>query len=224
MISTDYNIIMKKIILLIIAAIIILFIYSEHTNSQDTGIIPAETSSDVSEVVESTDEPDLSIQDSDYEFDVENSSITWSGETLIKGHTGTVEIQSLAISEDEGLFSGVVVVDMNTIIGDAGAGLDSHLKDTDFFDVTNHPTSTLSFDETTSGVFNGVLTVRGVSLPVSFVANRTTTDAGLRISTSIEFDRTAYGVNYQSSKFADVIKEKAIDDEIQLDVVILLRK
>lgn len=212
---------MKKIILLLIVVAFISFIYTQYKNSLENNMAPVGESG----VSKNTSVETLNtITDLNYQLDVEKTSIIWTGETILKSHTGTVDVESVSIIEDADLLSGSISVDMKTITGDAGEGLDGHLKSSDFFDVDVYGQSYLEFTEVSSGNFNAVLTIRDISHDISFVAKRDVIDGITILSTDLVFDRTLYGVNYKSSKLTDVIKDNAIKDNIKLDIELAIIK
>src|SRR5690606_37288045 len=87
--------------------------------------------------------------------DTEKSVINWKGYKITGFHEGTINLKEGALTfENSQLTGGKFVVDMTTISSTDVSGkgkekLDGHLKNEDFFDVENHPESTLTFTKVT---------------------------------------------------------------------------
>jgi polyisoprenoid-binding protein YceI len=212
--------IMKKIILYMIILVCIFFIYTQYKKSLRTEqkpTSPQSTKQDISMVESSLD------LESDYLLDLAGTSLVWTGSSSVKTHTGTIAISSVSIFKNNDLISGNVVIDMETLVGDSGDRLDTHLKSEDFFAVEQYPTASLSFHEVSLGMFEGTLTIRDISMPISFTADRVESfDNMLVLNTRIEFNRTHYGIDYRSSGIVGIVKDTIIDDTVTLDVVLSL--
>lgn len=160
-------------------------------------------------------------------IDVKESTITWTGKKVIgNSHTGTIDLKSGHLEMDgDQLTGGEFVVDMTTItntdLGERGKGrLEGHLKSDDFFDVANHPEATLVI---TSAAKNGAsyavnadLTIKGLTEAISF--DMVMGDGQARAN--FEFDRSKHQVKFGSGSFFDDLGDKAISDNILLDVLL----
>lgn len=198
-----------------IILVCIFFIYTQYKKSLQT-----EPEPNVPKTIEGDAGPDLP---SDYLLDLAGTSLVWTGSSIAKTHTGTVAISSLSIMKNNDLISGNVVIDMETLIGDSGDRLDTHLKSEDFFAVEQYPTASLSFQEVSLGMFEGILTIRGIAKPISFTVDRVeSSDNTLVFKTRIDFNRTHYGIDYRSAGIVGTVKDTVIDDTITLDVVLSL--
>ena len=111
---------------------------------------------------------------------------------------------------------------------EAGKGkekLEGHLKSADFFDVEKFPTA--KFEVASSEMKDGKLqvtgnlTLRGTTKSITIPATVSETD-GMAIFKSDVFsiDRTDFGVVYSSKKFDAALKDKFINDlmEISFDI------
>lgn len=162
-----------------------------------------------------------------------NSTINWSGSKISGTHTGTLGVKSGTVKLKDGkVAGGNFVIDMSTmkctdLPGAKGEDLVGHLSSPDFFDIAKHPTATfditkvtgLSGNEEANSLVYGNLTMMGVSKEISFKANITAGANGVSVSTpDFTIDRTDFGIQYGSTKLADVVKDKAINDNIGLSI------
>lgn len=166
-----------------------------------------------------------------YFIDTTESIVAWKGSMLMgaNSHTGYVYVSKGVLMIENGqLVGGTAEVDMQTIEDEAHGrdnGLVNHLKDPDFFDVKRFPVATMAI--TSSEPINkqevkvtGNLTIRGVMQSVSFPA-KTEINAGVaKVNGKLVIDRTQWGVNYQSGKFYGSLADKAISDDIELNIKI----
>lgn len=152
-----------------------------------------------------------------------SSTIGWSGKRpLIPGYVdrGTVEVESGNLEVEGGVITGgSFTIDMATITavstgrGDGQDRLSTHLKSDDFFDVENFPTATFEITSTVAaGGISGNLTVKGVTLPITFPATISQDGDTLRAEATIELDRTDWSIRYGSGQFFDDLGDNLIDD------------
>jgi len=175
----------------------------------------------------------------DYAVNAASSQVMWEGKKIGGTHTGTINVSEGSVSFDKGnLTGGSFTLDMNSIgstdlEGDKKMGLDSHLKGTaegkedHFFNVAKFPTAKFEITKVTklmnnedaNYVVNGNLTMRDQTKSVSFRAMVKEEGGKVSVSTpQFTIDRTEWGVKYGSAKFFDDLKDKAINDEIGLQV------
>jgi polyisoprenoid-binding protein YceI len=161
--------------------------------------------------------------------DVSKSEMKWSGDYTFYfgGHHGTIDFkEGYFIKENEVISGGEFIIDMNSIIcldienEDGNKGLVDHLKDPDFFDVTNFETAKLVIkrvqyhDNTKMKIFAD-LTIKGITNPISFQAE---VDYEEKIMTTrFKIDRMLWGVSYNSK-----MKDGAISDGIGFEVKLSL--
>lgn len=156
------------------------------------------------------------------------SKINWVGKKEIgSDHKGTISIQNGVLEfKKEKLVGGEINVDMNSITvtdleGGKKSKLEGHLKADDFFGVNKFQSSKLVFTkvEGDNGKYKitGDLTIKGITKPVTFdlVVD------GNSASTTLNVDRTLYGIKYGSSSFFDDLKDKAIKNEFELNVTLV---
>ena len=172
-------------------------------------------------------------------FVITEGVVHWLGKrTVGNRHTGTVNVAGGEFRVNQGrLLSGKVTLDMASIsvenIKDPGAksDLESHLKDSDFFEVKKYPTGEFVFNEVLPSnmadfnwVISGKLTLKGktetVNIPVKMTINGNELTAE---SANFVINRTKWGINFQSGLLGTV-KDKIIEDIVPLSLKITARK
>jgi len=177
------------------------------------------------------------LSEGDFIINVAESKLVWTGKQLsTKEHYGTLNILDGNFKVDKnGLINGKVKIDMKTINttdlkGEWKNKLDGHLKSPDFFDVNNHPIAYLTFQSDEKKMskgkleFDGQLTIKGLTHPISFSSNIKDIGGKLTANTNITFDRSLYNVKYGSGKFFENLGDNLIYDDISVDVVIIASK
>lgn len=153
------------------------------------------------------------------------SKVNWIGKKEIGGeHKGTLNIQNgtLEFKKDK-LVGGEISVDMSSITvtdleGDYKNKLEGHLKADDFFGVANFQTSKIVFTKVkgNDGKYKvtGDITIKGITESVTFdlTVNENTASA------KVVIDRTKFRIKYGSSSFFDNLKDKAIQNNFELNV------
>ena len=167
--------------------------------------------------------------------DIAVSVLTWKGSKPTGSHNGTVALQSGGMLIEEGVLKGgEFVVDMNTITnvdmaGSAGAGkIEGHLKAPDFFDIAVYPTS--KFEITNVEEAEGKLAVTG-NLQIKDVTKSITipatisSEGGVTTFKSDVFnvDRADFNVKYGSKRWIEGLKDKFINDLMEMSFVVVLR-
>lgn len=186
---------------------------------------------------------EASVESNTFKVDVTKSSIEWIGTKPAGKHNGTISLSAGELSLNNGkVESGKFTIDMNTITvldlkaGDGKEDLEGHLKglgkeeDADhFFNTKKFPegsfeiTSVETVDAKTT--VNGNLTLKGITKPVSFPATIAVDGNNLTLSSeSFKINRTLWGVNYASKSIFDNLKDKFVDDEIELKVTVTATK
>lgn len=116
-------------------------------------------------------------------------------------------------------------VQMDTLASD-NDNLTSHLKDGDFFDVPNHPTSTFKSVEITEGsdaegathTVSGDLNIRGTTKRVTFPATITVTDGKVDAKAEFVVDRTDFKIVYKGKA------DNLIKDNVALNIAFVANK
>lgn len=179
-----------------------------------------------------------------YTLDASKSKIKWTGRKLTGAHSGDVSVNSGTFSMDEdGLISaGLITLDMTSITvtdikdAESNADLVGHLKADDFFGVDKHPEANYKITsselvKSTQGVKTnfkviGDLTIKGITKPATAVlvaVQSQNVKGNISIAGAIKFDRTNYGIKYNSGKFFDALGDKVINDDVTLQVSLVAR-
>lgn len=181
---------------------------------------------------------DLKIEAGIYEANVKSSKITWLGRKVTSSHNGTVALASGSLEFDRnGLTGGTFELDMTTIKNidltdkKKNAKLVGHLKSDDFFSVKSHPKATFkitSVSRKKKGDNNykiaGDLTIKGITHPLSFPAKIEGNGNTVNALAKMTFDRAKYNVKFQSGSFFENLGDKAIYDDIEMEVSLVANK
>lgn len=163
-----------------------------------------------------------------YSADVETSTITWKGIAPTKAHNGTVNVSEGYLAfEDGDLAGGNFVIDMNSILNldledkTYNDKLVGHLKSPDFFDVEKNPYSVFAItsieEKDGKAMVKGNLTVKGIKKNIEFPATITLNGDEVSLKSDVfNIDRTEWDVKYNSGKFFENLKDKLINDNIEL--------
>ncbi len=141
-----------------------------------------------------------------FNIDTEKSTVKWTGYHLAKSydHYGNVNIKSGSLEIENGkLTGGTIVIDMNSITNEDiakekdNAKLVNHLKSEDFFNVSEFPEATLNITSANASgstyQVEGNITIRGITKPVQFEAQKTGDKA---YSAKVTVNRTEHEVMY----------------------------
>lgn len=163
-------------------------------------------------------------------IDTDKSTIKWSGDYTFHfgGHHGLIDFkEGYFVKTNDVISGGVFVIDMHSLrsldIEDKKGrdGLDNHLKNADFFQVSMFPESVLVItsvdyhDETHMKVYAD-LTIKGITNPISFQAEVNYKKE--QMTTRFKIDRKRWGVNHSSS-----LQDGAISDGIGFEVTLTLK-
>ncbi|MCG8476307.1 MAG: YceI family protein [Cytophagales bacterium] len=167
------------------------------------------------------------------DVDPNQSEILWLAKKVTGQHNGHIMLKGGSIIHSDGeLKGGAFTVEMNTLkvddIKNPGKNkkLVHHLKSKDFFETNQYPTANFEITQVTpTGRPNiyrvsGNMSIRNQTQPMSFPVewkkegNRYTAKAYLIIN------RTKFGITYKSGSFFDNLKNRAIDDNFKLDILI----
>lgn len=161
----------------------------------------------------------------------EKSGIEWTGKKITGSHNGNLSIQEGEFRVKDGeVLSGSFILDMNSIVvtdleGKDKEDLETHLKDTDFFETHEFPTGKFVLTELekakdpafTHEVF-GNLTLKGITRRIQFPAVIRVEGEELLANANFNIDRSLWGIKYKGRL------DNVIQDEINLVVNIFARK
>ena len=166
-----------------------------------------------------------------YNLLADSSKVAWLGtELTTKTHFGSLRAQSGNLKIDKvGGVVGNITINMQSILvedlkGRSKEVLENHLKSDDFFGTNNFPTATLEFrssnryDNDGGHIFNGNLTIKGITNEVEFSAKLIKQTPLLHAVGKLVFDRSKYNVRFRSGSFFDDLGDKLILDDIEVDI------
>jgi polyisoprenoid-binding protein YceI len=166
----------------------------------------------------------------------ENSTIKWIGSKVAESHEGTINIQKGVLDIKHGiLVGGQISIDMNSITNTDIKSpkykgmLEEHLKNADFFNVAEFPTSTITIVKAVKGEGNTYkvvadLTIKGITHRINFAADVNVNGLNFLATAKIKIDRTKWDVKYNSGNFFKDLGDKLILDEIEFDIFLLSAK
>lgn len=175
-------------------------------------------------------------KEAEYKVDAASSKVVWVGKKVTGEHTGLVSVKSGSLKMNgKDLVGGEFVMDMTTInctdLTDPkyNGDLVGHLKSPDFFDVANHPTSSLKIKSVSKLKGNtvkvvGDLTIKGITNEVTYNADVVDSAKTVNAKGKIIFDRTKYKIEYKSGKFVQNLGDKLIYDDVELNIEVVATK
>jgi polyisoprenoid-binding protein YceI len=170
------------------------------------------------------------------EIDTRGSNITWTGSKVSGQHWGDIEFKSGSLKmKGSEIVGGSFIIDMTKIsVTDVpnpewNKKLVDHLKNADFFNVEKHGEAKLEIKnirQGKGGVYDvdAELTILNIKKPVSFQAMIHQAGGRMMAYADVEFNRVDYGIKYKSKSIFKKIADKAIMDEVQLNVFIVTKK
>lgn len=157
-----------------------------------------------------------------------SSTVNWTGKKVLGLHTGNINIADGFIEiTDNLIISGEIQIDMTSIvitdIEDKKTHDDflAHLRNDDFFAVDKFKIAKLviSGSEKTENnklKVDGILTIKDISHPVSFISSVEIFTDFLHALGEIVIDRTMYNIRYGSGKFIQNLGDNLIHDDFIL--------
>jgi polyisoprenoid-binding protein YceI len=163
--------------------------------------------------------------------DVASSIITWKGTKPTGAHNGTIMLQEGSLNLEAGkLTGGTFVIEMSSIKNldldaESAAKIVGHLSSPDFFDVATYATSKFVITSVVEAegklAVTGNLTVKDISKSITIPAMLSTKGNVTTFkSEKFNIDRAEFNVKYASKTFFDNLKDKFIDDAIELSFTV----
>ena len=172
-----------------------------------------------SEEAEATPVDSMECQEGDWSLQNADSQIQWTGRKVTgSSHTGDFpEMSGCAQVRDGQALTGLIIqLDMNSLTSDKEK-LTKHLKNADFFDVTNHPTAGYQLSSLSNGKLSGELEIRGTKQTVDAPLELTWSEGSLRIHGSTQINRTDWEVNHKST-LVGAVGDAVIEDMVDLQI------
>ena len=193
---------------------------------------------DSSEAEAETTKTEL-VASAQYNVDPAASVVNWEGAKIAYGHTGTVPVTTGQLMVANGVIvGGKFVIDLRAMTssdleGEKAEKLLGHLKSADFFDVETHPMANFTITQVQESTnedgrthdITGNLTMRGETRSITLPATVTMEDGKLMASTpKFTIDRTQWGVSYNNSGMVELAKDKIVNDNIGLEIMLVANK
>lgn len=180
------------------------------------------------------------LPDGTVAVDTDSSLIEWTGRNPNGKHHGTLRLSGGHLLVKDARVTGTFTIDLRTIrnINLEGDPLQpvllAHLASDDFFFVEAFPTAEFRIelarllDGSLLSVPNfsveGLLTLRGVTLPLQFMATLSRlSDGALAAEAHFDIDRTQWNILYGSSRFYEHLGMHLVFDLISLQVRVVAR-
>lgn len=164
-------------------------------------------------------------------LDLNSAYVFWKGSNSFTSHKGTVKLKSgfLTIVNRE-LKSGEFVIDMATINNREGLEkLEKHLKSADFFEVEKYPTAkfviTKVINEAKKVKITGNLTIKNITKEVAFFGVVLENEKAYLLKSDVFIiDRAEFNIKYMSKSFFKNLKDKFIDDDVEMSFIVRANK
>jgi hypothetical protein len=185
-------------------------------------------SGDKKKKVEAKEEVKVEKKVATHKVNLGTSILNWKGTKPGGAHNGTAALKEGSVVVKDGkITGGEFVIDMGSIKNldiknpKYGAKLVGHLTSADFFDVAKYPTSkfVIATVEENGGklAVTGNLTIKDVTKSITIPATFSQADGVATFkSEAFNIDRADFNVKYGSKKFFDNLKDKFIDDLIEM--------
>lgn len=168
----------------------------------------------------------LALNSYGVEIDKEQSSLVWKGTKVTGEHTGHLSFKNGdAKIKDGNLVGGEFEVDLNSLTvtdleGEWAQKFLGHMKSGDFFEVEKYPTSKLKITSVKGKTITGDLTIKDKTHPITFDYDK---NGGAFVG-SFKFDRTKYGMIYNSGNFFKDLGDKLVHNDVLVNFKLFPKK
>ena len=159
-----------------------------------------------------------------------DSTILWDVKKVWWSHNWKIKIKTwFAIVEKDAIIWWEIILNMNTISVDdiqdleTNKSLVEHLKSEDFFDTKNYQTSTFKILEINETNLIGELVIKDFKNTIEIPVTVKKTQNWQTIISNFSIDRTMRDIMYWSNNLASTLKDKAIDNLINLQLEIKIK-
>lgn len=174
-----------------------------------------------------------------YAVDTTASTINWEGAKIAYSHVGTAPVTDGKLMVADGkLVGGKFTIDLRRIANsdipeaEKKAKLVGHLQSADFFDVATYPTADFEITqiqpatgEDRNHEITGNLMMKGQTRSITIPAMVSMEGDMIKaVTPKFTINRTEWGVNYNNSGIAGIIKDDIINDEIGLEIMLTAKQ
>lgn len=179
------------------------------------------------------------VASAQYNVDAAASVVNWEGAKIAYGHKGTIAVTNgqLMVSEGE-IVGGKFAIDLTKMVstdleGKKAADLIGHLQGPDFFDTAKFPMANFVITQVQKATnedgrthdITGNLNMHGESRSITIPTTVEIVDGTLKASTpKFTIDRTQWGVVFNSTGIEGLAKDKIINDNIGLEIMLVANK
>jgi rhodanese-related sulfurtransferase len=176
------------------------------------------------------------LREGEYDIELSESTLDWTGRKMGKKHYGSVGLKSGRINVKGGEVRGKLVVDMEKIWNwdisnvEYNSMLIGHLKSRDFFEVDKYPEALIEIisskvlDSGFLGDANYELTanliIKGISREINFLASIRGEAEEIIFNSHFDIDRSEWNVKYGSEKFFAKLGMHLVSDLVSIDVIL----
>ncbi|MBC8152758.1 MAG: YceI family protein [Bacteroidetes bacterium] len=161
-----------------------------------------------------------------YVADSQQSKLTWTGHSEVGNYapSGALQLQQGVFTVNgTQITQGRIDIDMRTIQHDDDK-MQTHLRGEDFFNAPKFPTATFVLQQIKGNQASGLLTIKGVTKPVTFPIGVAAEGDALRIKGKATIDRTVFGIKYNSTSFFSGLGDYAIKNTFELAFDVVARR
>ena len=170
-----------------------------------------------------------------YRIDKSVSKVEWIGEKVTGRHNGFLKVKSGQFKiENDKIKSGEVIIDMKSVTvadleGKWADKLLAHLKSDDFFATKKFPEAKFKIDTASNlpgneTILKGKLTIKGKTHPATIAVKSLLKEGRLEGNGTLKFDRTKWGIKYNSGKFFESLGDKLIEDEVTVELNLVAKR
>ena len=177
-------------------------------------------------------------KDGRYEIDTEASEIRFIGKNSLMGkkHVGVFKFSEGHITlQDTAIYTAEFMIDMNSLSGkdfeeeESQQNFETHLKNSDFFDVAKYPTATIKLISSNERIYSvkaqSEVTIKGTTKKLGLnVMLGVSGHNELKASGSMILNRTDFGINYGSGSIFDNLGDNIIDDNVPVVYALTLKR
>jgi polyisoprenoid-binding protein YceI len=155
-----------------------------------------------------------------YKVNTNKTKLSWTGYASVGNYapTGTLNVGvGNLILNGKNVQKAQIEFDMKTISHE-NKDLQNHLRNEDFFDVEKYPKAIFILQKVANNQVIGLLKIKNIQQKISFPITMNMVDNEVNIKGSINIDRTAFGIKYNSTNFFQNLGDYAIKDNFRLEI------
>ncbi|MEA5459241.1 YceI family protein [Arcicella sp. LKC2W] len=159
-----------------------------------------------------------------FNVNILETKISWTGYASVGNYapTGTLSLsKGTVVLKDNKILKAVIEFDMKTITHE-NKDLQIHLKNEDFFDVEKYPKAVFTLEKVVKNQAVGILKIKNIQKRITFPIIIEQAKDKIHIKSTINIDRTQFGIKYNSTNFFQNLGDYAIKDNFELKTDLLV--